>query len=60
MNVSDVSKTQALLQALQPQNSTQEELQVGMLKKTLGSQKDEASQLLKMLQGKGQIIDIRV
>ena len=60
MNVPDVAKTQALLQALQTQNSTREALQVGMLKKTLDAQKEEAATLLRQLSGKGQIIDIRV
>ena len=35
-------------------------LQMGMLKKALDSQKQQADQLLKMLDGKGQNIDMRV
>lgn len=60
MNVSDVSKTQALLQTLQTPENTQDQIQVSLLKKTLDAQKDEAAALLKQLSGKGQIIDIRV
>ncbi len=35
-------------------------LQIGMLKRALDAQKQQSDQLLKMLEGKGNTIDIRV
>ena len=60
MSVSDVQKTQALLRALQAPEATREQVEVSMLKKALDTQKEEADALLRLLEGKGQVIDIRV
>ncbi len=55
--------TQTALQAVQsadPVEGKRAQLQVALLKKALQSQEDQASELLKMLSGKGQQIDLRV
>ena len=54
--------SQAAAQALQStQNVSQAKLnyQTKVLKKALDSQKDQASELLKLLEPKGQVIDIK-
>lgn len=61
MNVG--SATSAAMQALQSVGEAEQvktKAQVSLLKKSLDSQQDAAAQLLKMLEGKGQQIDIRV
>lgn len=60
MNVPDAAKTQALLKALQTPENTREALRIALVEKALESQREEAAELLRQLQGKGQIIDIRV
>ncbi len=50
---------QPALQALQNSNQSDTSAGVTMLKKALDSQSDAASALLKMLEPKGQVIDIR-
>jgi hypothetical protein len=62
MNVS--SATNAAMQALQslssPEESTKQQFQVALLKKSLDSQQAQAAELLKLLEGKGATIDLRV
>lgn len=65
MNVSSATQaaTQAALQStndLEGVDMRRAELQVALLKKALQSQQDQASELLKMMSGKGQTIDLRV
>ncbi len=60
MEVSGANLSNAALQSLQNAEPTKAKLQMSMLKKTLESEKDQASQLLKLLEGKGRTIDIRV
>jgi hypothetical protein len=36
------------------------QLQVALLRKTLDAQQEQAEQMTRMMQGKGQIVDIRV
>lgn len=51
----------SLLQALSPEAATEAaraKLQVGLLKKTLDAQTEAQTELLKMIEGKGQVIDI--
>lgn len=55
--------TQAALQAVQSADATdgmRAQLQVALLKKSLQSQEAQAAEMLKMLSGKGQQIDLRV
>jgi hypothetical protein len=61
MNIS--SATQAALQGvadIESAGQARAGLQVALLKKALQSQEDQAAELLKMLSGKGQSIDLRV
>jgi len=58
----DGNQVQAMIQALQPEMATEAlktQVQVGMLKKTLDAQTETANQLLQMISGKGQVIDIQ-
>ncbi len=43
-----------------PVNSIKTKLQVGMLRKQLDAQENEAGAIMSMLEGKGQNLDIRV
>jgi hypothetical protein len=61
MNVSGASQT--ALQALNETDATSNvraNLQIALLKKSLQSQQDQAEEMMKMLSGKGQTLDIRV
>jgi len=42
-----------------PSGSVQERLQVSMLKKSLDVQQQQAAELMRMVQGKGSVIDLR-
>ena len=61
MNVSGASQT--AIQALNETDATSNvraNLQIALLKKSLQSQQDQAEEMMKMLSGKGQTLDIRV
>lgn len=61
MNISGA--TQAALQGVtdvEGAGQARAQLQIVLLKKALQSQEDQASELLKMMLGKGQNIDLRV
>lgn len=60
MNVQSASAVQQALRAYQVAEPTNSQPQIAMLKKALDSQKSEAAELLKLLEGKGQTLDIRV
>ncbi len=60
MQVSGNTSVQQVLRAYQTSQTAQAETQVALLKKTLDSQKEEAANLLKLIEGKGQNVDIRV
>jgi hypothetical protein len=49
-----------LTEAAVAPEATKQSLQVATLKKALDSQKQEASEMLKLLEPKGRVIDIRV
>ncbi len=60
MNISGA--TQAALQALQGADAVEGkrvQLQVELLKKSLQSQQDQAAEVIKMMEGKGQTVDFR-
>ncbi|MBN8690715.1 MAG: putative motility protein [Armatimonadetes bacterium] len=62
MNVSNSQNIAATLKALDvdaAKEATTTRLQVSMLKKMLETQKEQAAQLTQLVEGKGQIIDIR-
>ena len=61
MNIS--SATQTALQSVtetEGAGSVRAALSMALLKKSLQSQEDQAAELLKMMSGKGQTIDLRV
>ncbi len=61
MKVGDAnSATAAAISALTGGESVKQNVQIAMLKKVLQAQQDESTELMKMTQGKGQVIDIRV
>ncbi|MBL8088206.1 MAG: YjfB family protein [Chthonomonas sp.] len=54
---------QAAIQALSQTGSSEElrqRLQAAVLKKSLDMQKDQAAELLRQTEGRGQVLDIRV
>ena len=59
MDVSDVSSI-ANLAATQATQTTKQAMGAAMLRKNLDAQQNEAAQLMKLLEGKGQNLDIRV
>lgn len=60
MNVSNVQATQTALNALNGVDSKRAQLQIQLLKKSLETQQQQAAELLKLMEGKGQNLDIRV
>lgn len=60
VNVSNSTQVDNLLQALQSGEGIKEQLQVKLLRKTLDNQQEQTAELMRMLEGKGRIIDIRV
>ena len=56
----DSSVARILAEAAGAPEALKQSLQVATLKKALDSQKQEASQILKLLEPKGRVIDIRV
>ncbi|GEM_PF-1710331 len=59
MNVSNVQATQRAVEAATGVEAKRAQLQVQLLKKTLETQQQQAAELLKLLEGKGQVLDIR-
>lgn len=60
MNVSGAQVTQAALQNLESLEPARMRLQAMLLKKTLDAQQEQSNELMKLMDGKGQIIDMRV
>jgi hypothetical protein len=60
MNIGASGSTEAPLQALSSAEPKRAQLQVMLLKKALESQEQQAAELLKLMEGKGQVLDIRV
>lgn len=60
MRVDSSRAVQILTQAAGAGDATKEALQVATLKKALDSQKQEASEVLRALEPKGRLLDIRV
>jgi len=56
----DSSVARILTEAAAAPEALKQSLQVATLKKALDSQKQEASEMLKLLEPKGRVIDIRV
>lgn len=60
MEVSGAGAANGALQALQNAEPTKAKLQMSMLKKALETEKDQSAELLKLIEGKGRMVDIRV
>jgi len=60
MDVSNSSGVNAALNALSGVEDKRAALQVSMLRKSLDSQQQQAAELMKILEGKGQQLDLRV
>ena len=60
MNISSATATSAALQGVQNSDDKRAVLQLTLLKKALDSQQQDAAEMLKLIGGKGQNIDIRV
>ncbi len=63
MDVSTRQAIDATLKALDPsaaQEALTQKVQVSLLKKSLDSQREQAATLLRMMEGKGNVIDIKV
>jgi len=59
MDVSSSTGVNAALSALQNGDDKKAALQISMLRKSLDSQQQQAADLMKLLEGKGQQLDIR-
>lgn len=60
MNIQSATSVQQALRAYETSAPENVHTQVALLKKALDAQKGEAAQLLSLLEGKGQNLDIRV
>ena len=63
MNISSSSASDAALQGLQgtsPVDNKRLQLQTMLLRKTLDAQQQQADAILNEMQGKGQVVDLRV
>ena len=60
MNVTGTQVSQAALQNLEDLKPMQMKLQAQLLRKSLNAQEDQANELMKLLDGKGKTLDIRV
>lgn len=59
MNVSNVQAAQRAVDSATNVESKRASLQIQLLKKSLETQRQQAAELLKLLEGKGQVLDIR-
>jgi hypothetical protein len=60
MNISSTTAASVALQGVQNTDGKRAALQLALLKKALDSQQSDAAQMLKLMDGKGQNLDIRV
>ena len=61
MNVSSASiALRQALAAYQPESAQGADRQIAILKKALDAQKSEGAELMKLLEDKGRVVDIRV
>jgi hypothetical protein len=60
MSISGVRATEMALSALQSGDDKRLALQVALLRKSLDSQKEQTADLLRLMEGKGQVVDLRV
>lgn len=60
MNVGGIGAADQAIQAIASGDDRRLQLQVALLRKSLEAQQDQALELLKLAEGKGQVLDIRV
>lgn len=60
MNISTSTAAESLAANISPIDNKRAQLQVSLLKKALDSQEQQAAELLKIMEGKGQVVDLRV
>lgn len=60
VNIGSVSSSEVAIQALLAPEDKRIQLQMALLKKNLDAQQEQSAELLKLLEGKGQVLDIRV
>lgn len=60
MNISTTTASESLAANISPIDNKRAQLQVSLLKKALDSQEQQAAELLKIMEGKGQVVDLRV
>lgn len=60
VDVGQIRAAEQAIQAVSPPDATRAKLQIALLKKVLESQQDQAAELMRMQEGKGQVLDIRV
>ena len=60
MDVTNVGGAQTVLRSIEGGDDKRAQLQMTLLKRTLDMQKDQAAELVRMMEGKGQVIDMRV
>ena len=60
MNISSATASATALQGVQNAGDKRATLQLALLKKALDSQQQDAADILKLMDGKGQNLDIRV
>lgn len=60
MNIGKVGSPESAIQDLANVGDVRTRLQIALLKKTLDVQREQADALLRLVDGKGQVLDIRV
>ncbi|MFY9235405.1 MAG: hypothetical protein WAO58_13210 [Fimbriimonadaceae bacterium] len=60
MNIGSARSSEVAIQALLAPEDKRIQLQMALLKKNLDAQQEQSAELLKILEGKGQVLDIRV
>ena len=60
VNLGAVGTSEAVLNSMTGVEDKKVHLQMALLKKTLDANTQQAAELMKLLEGKGQVVDIRV
>jgi hypothetical protein len=60
VNIGSVQPSEIALQGLTNVDDKRLKLQVALLRKTLDSQQEQSAELMRLMEGKGQVVDIRV
>jgi hypothetical protein len=60
MRVSDAQQVEAMVKAATAPEDLRQKLQISLLKKSLDVQEQQAAELLRLMEGKGRVVDLRV